>query len=86
MKTQKKTMQKQTFAIKTAKFQAASLESKASTSGSTSKHDYSKESLKSRTKFDSLKNSVEKLLNARSQNKQNIESKVCNPSLKLFTF
>lgn len=66
-------MQKQSFAIKT-KFQAASLENKA-LNGSTREFS-TKEALKARSKFDNLKNSVEKLLSARSQNKQNIESKV----------
>ncbi|KAG2382241.1 hypothetical protein C9374_005443 [Naegleria lovaniensis] len=66
-------MQKQAFSFKTAKFQSINAES-----GTTQqKRDLqmSKESLKARSKYDLLKNSVEKLLNARSQNKQNIEAK-----------
>ncbi|KAF0981137.1 hypothetical protein FDP41_012925 [Naegleria fowleri] len=65
-------MQKQSFSFKTAKFQSINSES-----GTQQKRDLQmrKESLKTRSKYDLLKNSVEKLLNARSQNKQNIEAK-----------
>jgi len=66
----------QAFSLKPARLQYGASPTTVASAVTSSKA-VGKEALRARSKYEGLKSSVEKLLNARSQNKQNIEAKVC---------